>query len=254
MKHPMKSYNLTTFLLALVVSVSLHVDAVGKGKPGGGGDGGDTTVPCLTFDNLAGDTVQSDAAGSYCNDPQNNVTATFTTDGHFSLDTEQSRKGGRSLAVDFGSPVVLLDRNNYIWEFQSTAELDAAGITHDFNLYVGAFQNNFNMLTMALGETRADVNLNFTLTIHLPGRNNDAVLFVKMAPEILDNDRQCEISDAVRVTCTAVDGAGNPIEWYVETQDPNNLACVSQEPFGHTEPDLYPNGLRNLSFGFTVTK
>ena len=57
----------------------------------------------------------------------------------------------------------------------------------------------------------------------------------------------------VSVTCTAVDGSGNPTGWYVETQDPDNRACVSQYPFGHTEDDL-SIGLRNLSFGFTVTR
>lgn len=157
--------------------------------------------------------------------------------------------------MDFGAPIEVIDANGDSWVFQTTDELEALDpdITHDVNLYVGAFQDNFNMLTMTDGEERYDVNLTFNLTIHFPGRNNDAGVFVKLAPSVLDNDRQCEVSDPVQVTCTAVDGSGNPIEWYVETQDPYNWACVSQDPFGHTENDL-TIGLRNLSFGFTVTR
>lgn len=222
---------------------------------GGGDDGGGSGngVICITFDDLAGDSVRGDGGGSYCHDPKGNVLLSFSNDGHLGLDTEVNKKGGRSIYVDFGFPVQVVDAKGKVWEFQTTDELDAAGIKHDVNLFVGPFQDNFDMLAMTENEVRADVNLWFNLSIQFPGKNNTVAVFVKMAPTVLDNDRQCEISDPVKVTCTTVDGSGAPIEWHVETQDPYNLACVSQDPFGHMEDDL-SIGLLGMSFGFTVTR
>jgi hypothetical protein len=160
---------------------------------------------------------------------------------------------GRSLYIDFGEPIVIEDLNGDLWPFQTTADLDVDGILHDVGLNVGAFQDNFNMLTMELDDVRTDVNLWFNLFLHFEGQRQEVPIFVKMAPNILDNDRQCEISDSVAVVCIGVDSAGNANAWRVETQDPYNEACVSQDPFGHDLDDLTV-GTRNFRFGFTVTR
>lgn len=256
MKRTQKLVQLGVFLVALAFSTNFQVAAAGNGGgKGGGGGGSDSSVASVTFDDAAGQTVQSDGAGPYYHDPKHNVTVSFSQDGHLSLDTNSSNKpgAGRSLYVDFGQPIHVVDGEGNPYDFQTTADLDVLSIEHDVNLDVGAFQDNFNMLTMTEGEIRSDINLWFNLFLHFPGKNNYATVFVKLAPEVLDNGRQCEASDPVRVICTAVDASGNPIEWYVTTEDPDNYACVDTDPWGHTVGDLNI-GLRNLSFGFTVTR
>src|SRR5262245_16982686 len=214
--------------------------------------------PCVLFDDLSGDAVQSDGGDQnspYCNAPKKNVTVGFSNDGHSSLDTNSSNRTGvgRSVFIDFGVPITVIDRVGVNWTFQTTDQLEAAGVKHDASLVLGGFQDNFNMLTMTLNEQRLDVNLTINLCLHFPGQSQEVPIFIKLAPEVLGNYRQCEISDPVKVTCISVDAAGKANAWRVDTQDPNNRACVSQDPFGHLLTDL-TIGLRNLSFGFTVTK
>jgi len=221
----------------------------------GEGDGGDGGVVCVEFDDFPEHSLQSDGDGGYCHDQKNKVSVTFTNDGHLIFDPNASAKTntGRRFFVDFGTPISIVDSEGVEWEFQTTDELESLGIDYDINLQLGAFQDDFNMLEMILNEERTDINLTMTMAMQFPGQQQGAVVFIKLAPSVLDNGRHCEASDSVSVTCTAVDASDNPIAWRVETRDPDNDGCVSQDPFGLELGDLMI-GLRNLSFAFTVTK
>jgi hypothetical protein len=246
LRHPRR----TSALLIAVMVLTLSVGAQAGKKGGGSG-----SPLCVTLDDQPGDTVRSDGSGTYCNNRSANVEVSLSTDGHLTVDTNNSNKtgAGRSLFYDFGQPISVVDGGGNVWTFQTTAQLDALGIKHDAGFFVGAFQDNFNLETMTLGEVRTDINVVLRLFVHFPGQRQETSIWIKLAPVVLDNNRQCEISDAARVTCTQVDATGSPTEWRVETQDPDNLACVSQDPYGHELNELSV-GLIPMSFGVTVTR
>ncbi len=208
--------------------------------------GGTKSQPCVLFDDLPGDSVQSDVGDGhspYCN-------ARFSNDGHLEFDS--------NLFIGFGRQITVKDPNNptiVLAVFQTTDQLEAAGITHSAKLMVASHQSNFNMLTMALDEVRTDVNLMISLFLKFPDRRQAVPIYIKLAPEVVDSigpGDQCNDSNPVMVTCISA-AAGKANGWRVDTQDPDNKACVSQNVIGHFCNEL-TIGCLNLSFGFIVTK
>ena len=257
-----------------------------KGKPGGGGGGGggggDTAAaPCVLFDDLEGDDIGSDGAGSYCNDKSVKTEVTFTNDGHLLFDTNTSNKtgAGRSLFIDFGTPITVTDTKGQPRTFQSTADLVDMGADPDVNMQLGAFQGNFDMLSMAVGETRSDVNLHIALFMHFPGQRQETGVRIALSPTPVENDRHCPGGDPVAVTYLglnddglmvwrimpgdgdndldgqigedALDGVDNDNDGLIDEDPPGGgLACVTQNHFAGDEVTV---GFLPFQFGFTVT-
>lgn len=271
----------TTILLANAPGA---MAAKGHGGGGGGGDTGGGTGPvCALFDDLPGDSVQSDGAGSYCDGSPRTLAVEFSNDGHFGFDTNTSNRPGtaRNLFFDFGAPISILDRAANVWTFATTDDLDDAGVPYDVNFTVGAWQE-INMLTMQPGDSDTHVNLMIYLHVYFPGDKGSTPVFIKLAPEPLSNDRQCEASDPVAVTYLGVDPETGLRVWRVETMEfdddgdgsfnedpidgidndgdgatdedaPGNKTAVSQDPYGHSVEQLTV-GIRNFNFGFFVTQ
>ncbi|MHC4403068.1 MAG: hypothetical protein ACYTG0_25685 [Planctomycetota bacterium] len=169
------------------------------------------------------DNVQSDLVGvPYYEDRPARTGVSFTNDGHLQLNTRTSNKlgEGRSLFIDFGRPITIVDTTGELWTFQTTDDLLSESFQHDANLWVGAGQDNFNMFLMTMGEIREDVNLTITLLLHSPNAPKTEVpVFIKLAPEPVPNDRHCLASDSVSVECTGLDSSGVANEWRVTTPE-----------------------------------
>jgi hypothetical protein len=250
-------------------------------KPGGGGE--EAGPPCIIFDDVVGDSVQSDDGTPYCHDPKAKITVEFTQDGHLRLDTNSSNKTnvGRELYIDFGEPITVTSPRTGEWVTFTTTDEISTDCKPDASLSVGGWQDNFNFLTMSMDEERNDINMGINLMLHFPNDRQETPVFIKLWPIPLDNGRHCYDSDPVLVRCVGTDANGDANLWRIETQEfdhdgdgslnedpiddidndedgqidedpPGARACVSQYPFGLYEDDL-SIGIRLLSFGMTVT-
>lgn len=271
----------TCIVLAGLLTVLVTSETAFAKKPGGGGE--EIGPPCIIFDDNVGDSVQSDDGTPYCHDPKAKITVEFTQDGHLGLDTNSSNKTnvGRELYIDFGEPITVTSPRTGEWvTFTRTDEI-FTDYKPDASLSVGGWQDNFNFLTMNMGEERNDINMGINLMLHFPNDRMETPVFIKLWPIPLDNGRHCYDSDPVVVRCVGTDANGNANQWRIETgldndedgklnedpidgidndgdgridEDPidHGRACVSQDPFGLYEDDL-TIGIHLLSFGMTVT-
>ena len=283
---------LACLCLVLATAETALADHKGKphGKPGGGDPPADDVgdQPCVIFDDVLGDNVQSDwlvigampGDNPYCHKQKLKIKVEITSNtGHLTLDTNNTDKAGagRSLFIDFGEEITILDSEGVAFMFRTTDELDTMGIDHDGNLVVGKGQD-FDMLNMGVGETRHDVNLAMALRLKFPEKRQGALVLIKLAPVPLENNRHCPGSDPVAVTFNGVNDDGL-LEWRIETIDidhdgdgsvdedpldgidndgdgltdedpPGGFACVTQNPFASQEVTV---GFLPFSFGITVT-
>jgi len=269
----------TGVIVASLWAVLVTSETAFAKKPGGGGE--EAGPHCIIFDDV-GDSVQSDDGTPYCHDPKAKITVEFTQDGHLGLDTNSSNKTnvGRDLYIDFGEQITVTSPRTGEWVTFTTTDEISTDYKPDASLSVGGWQDNFNFLTMNMGEERNDINLCITLMLHFPNDRQETPVFIKLAPTSLDNGRHCLDSDPVLVRCVGTDANGNANQWRIETgldndgdgrlnEDPidgidndddgstdedfvDGRACVSQDPFGLYEDDL-TIGIRLLSFGMTVT-
>jgi len=256
-----------------------------KGKPGGGSDQS-ATQNCILFDDLTDDKVRSDGGDGlspYCDDKSAKVAVTFTSDGHLVFDSNNSNKAGagRSLYIDFGEVIEIDDAEGGPQFFSSTDDLDDMGALHSVTLQLGAFQNNFDLFAMQVGETRRDVNLQIALHILFEGQNTYSGVRIALSPVPVDNDRYFPGSDPVCVTFIGDPDNDGVAEWRVETSSIDNdldglidedpvdgidndgdglvdedgdagFAAVTQSHFA-TDPEPVTVGLIPVKFGFTLS-
>ncbi len=266
-------------LFSIATCLILNAGIALAEKGGGGGRGGETgSAACVVFDDIPGDHLQSDDGTPYCHDRGANVKVSFTSDGHLQFETKDSaKKAGRSLFINFGAPITIIDSQGDPLTFQTTDDLDNADAEHDVNMTVGGWQDDFNMLGMLPGETRTDVNLQSRLFIRLPGQRSGSVRIV-LAPVPITNERHCPDSDSVVVTFLGDPDNDGLVEWRIEpafdddldgsfNEDPMDgvdndgdgltdedppvgLACVTQNEFFEQEVTV---GFLPVQFGFTLS-
>ncbi len=270
----------TCIVLVGLLTVLVTPETAFAKRPEGGGE--EAGPPCIIFDDV-GDSVQSDDGTPYCHDPKTKITVEFTQDGHLGLDTNSSNKTdvGRGLYIDFGEPITITSPRTGEWVTFTTTDEISTDYKPDASLSVGGWQDNFNFLTMNMGEERNDINMGINLLLHFPNDRQETPVFIKLWPIPLDNGRHCYDSDPVVVRCVGTDANGDANLWRIETQEfdhdgdgslnedpiddidndedgqidedpPGARACVSQYPFGLYEDDL-TIGIHLLSFGMTVT-
>lgn len=232
-------------------------------KPGGSGE--DTVPTCVQFDDVG--SVVGDLGNTiYCNDKKAKVSVSVSsTTGHFNLETSSSNKvgAGRGLVVNFGTPVMLSNG----MEVSSTTEAlaDPRVLFVDARVNVGGGQQSIDFNTMQPGDRNEFANLNIRITFHFidgSGATGNDGLLIRLAPNVIDNNRHCPSSDSVTVIYDGlVDGKR---QWTVKTQPVVHGAGISRSGEGEfldtnlltdvndDDPDLAPGHIA-LSFGFTVT-
>ena len=263
---------ITVFSTAAILSGAFVVALVGSiestalaGKGGKGGDG-DTVVPTVQF-NGGFDDIQGDLGNApYQHDKKAKVSVTFSsTPQHLTLKTNSSAKVGvgRSLVVDFGTPVTLAPGTANEMAVSSTSEALASGkvTAIEGNLHVGAFQDSFDFYNMTVNAPDYNVNLSLRLFIYFTDGSNDSLL-IRLAPNVIDNNRHSPSSDDVTVTLIDDGTTSGVRKWTVATQPVVGGASISRSGEGEFLDanllwDVQGTGLQPghiaLSFGFTVT-
>ncbi len=237
----------------------------------GGGGGGDTVPTCVQFD--VGSVMGDLGNTIYCDDKKAKVSVSITSNtGNFSLATSSSNKvgAGRGLVVDFGTLVTLAPGTINEMTVSSTTQAlaDPRVLFVDGRVSVGAFQESVDFNTMQPDETNELANLGIRITFHFTdgsGATGNDGLLIRLAPNVVGNDRHCPSSDSVTVTYLGTPDPDGLRKWRVETQpvvvhgagisrtgegeflDTNLLTDVNDD-----DPDLEPGHIA-LSFGFTVT-
>ena len=240
----------------------------GGGKPGGGGSGPN----CVLFDDLPGDSVQSDDCpdgqsdcSAYCSNKDAKIDVNFSSFGDLALNTNSRDKAGqgRGIFVDFGTDVTLAPGTDNEVTISATDELPE-DILVRATITVGMWQDSVDFFAMGEGESNTLVNLTLRVRFYFPDGERGSLL-IRLSPDPLDNGRECPGSSPVRVT--RID-AGS---WYVTTDldgvggtdpgaaTPEGWGCISRGGAGESgaarlcdnEPDE-PCDV-NLQIGFTVT-
>ncbi|MCH7592245.1 MAG: hypothetical protein IH989_05655 [Planctomycetes bacterium] len=247
----------------------------------GGDDGGGDKAnqPCVIFDDLLYDSVQSDDGTPYCDSKKAKVSVKIGRGGHLRLGTNSSAKAGqgRGLFVDFGTAVTLAPGtvNEMVIQTTDDALGNALVIAVSAGVHVGEKQDDFDFFNMPTG-FEDNVNLAIRVLFSFTDGSSDSLL-IRLAPtpgSDLDPgaDRNCPSSDSVSVTDLGIDSATGLHTWTVVTQPVVSDACISRSgecEFGETDDtgqtcllsDVDPDGPDfsldpghiALSFGFTVT-
>ena len=150
---------------------------------GGGGDdgGGDkANQPCVIFDDLLGDSVQSDDGTPYCDSKKAKVSVKIGRGGHLRLATNSSAKAGegrRGLFVDFGTAVTLAPDTVNEMVIQTTD--DALGnplvIAVSAGVHVGEKQDDFDFFNMPTGFDD-EVNLAIRVLFSFTDGSSDSLI------------------------------------------------------------------------------
>jgi hypothetical protein len=221
-------------------------------NPGGGGGGGGEEIPspCVSFDDLVGDSVQSDGQDPYgpdkglpyCDDKQAKVGVSFTNDGHLLLDTRSSAKigTGRSFFVDFGTDVVLAPGTPNEMTIQTTEDAlsDPRTFAVSGHVAVGAFQGEaFDFFNMVEGVPESDVNLYIRVRFDFTDKGYDRFL-LRLAPVPLGNGRDCPSSDPVSVTYLGINDETGFQEWIITTEvDNDGDSSIDEDPVDGIDND-----------------
>ncbi len=205
-------------------------------KPGGGGGGGKEEAPTrLVFDDVAGDSVQSDNGTPYTDDKKANVSVKLSHDGHLRLETNSSPHvgAGRQIFVDFGTDVTLAPGTSNEMTIQTTdgALADSRVLAVEAVVGLGISQGSFDLFSMEEGVPEYNVNLNMRLFFTFTDGTGDGLL-IRLAPVPLDNGRDCPSSDPVTVTYYGVDNNTGLQSWRIETQPVYYGACISRSGEG----------------------
>lgn len=256
----------------------------------GGGGGGDDTdkanKPCVIFDDLLGDSVQSDDGTSYCDSKKAKVSVKIGRGGHLRLGTNSSAKAGagRGLFVDFGTAVTLAPDtvNEMVIQTTDQALENPLVIAVSAEVGVGMGQDDFDLFNMPTGIDN-EVNLVIRVFFSFKDGSGDSLLIRLRPTPGSDQDpgagRNCPSSDSVTVTDLGIDETGLRT-WTVVTNPVVSGACISRSgecEFGETDDtgetcllsdvdpdgqDFCSSGCPNfgldpghiaLSFGFTIT-
>ena len=209
-------------------------------KPSKGGGDDSTTPPSVTFDNWEVNNVQSDLGIPYVNDRAARTGVTFTNDGHLQLNTRTSNKLGKGGACS--STSAGLSRSSTVRTCRGPPGPTSCCWKDSFTMqiWVGAGQDDFNMLQMTEGETRTDVNLTINLLLHSPSAlKTELPVFIKLCRRQALNNRHCLDSDSVSVECTGVDLHGMANEWRVETPmfDDDGDDLLNEDPIDEIDND-----------------
>ena len=151
---------------------------------GDDGGGGKANQPCVIFDDLLGDSVQSDNGTSYCDDKKAKVSVKIGRGGHLRLATNSSAKAGegRGLFVDFGTAVRLAPDTVNEMVIQTTD--DALGnplvIAVSAGVGVGQKQDDFDFFNMPTGFDD-QVNLVIRVLFSFTDGSSDSLL-IRLAP------------------------------------------------------------------------
>ena len=247
----------------------------------GGDDGGGDKAnqPCVIFDDLLYDSVQSDDGTPYCDSKKAKVSVKIGRGGHLRLGTNSSAKAGagRGLFVDFGTAVTLAPGTANQMTIQTTDEAldDTRVLAVSAGVGVGVGQDDFDFFNMPTGFDD-EVNLVIRVLFSFTDGSGDSLL-IRLRPtpgSELDPgaDRNCPSSDSVTVTDLGTPDPDGLRKWRVETQPVVFGACISRSgecEFGETDDtgetcilsDVDPDGPDfgldpghiALSFSFTVT-
>ena len=236
---------------------------------GDDGGGGKANQPCVIFDDLLGDSAQSDDGTPYCDNKKAKVSVNIgVSRGHLRLTTNSSAKAGvgRGLFVDFGTAVTLAPGTANEMTIQTTDE--ALDHTHvlavSAEVGVGGGQDDFDFLNMPTGFDDK-VNLVVRVFFSFTDGSGDSLL-LRLSPNPADMNRHCPSSDSVTVTDLGTPDPDGLRKWTVETQAVVSGACINRSGEGEfgdsgllfdVDPDGPDFGLDPghiaLSFGLTVT-